>query len=121
MAGTPLQRINLTEFQYRAFVKKTERMTDTWRHTGTYDTEYADPVTYDGNISIPYGTATARMFGLDTQYTHVLTMADPDTDIKEYGLIDWKGDVYEITAVRPSINYLTVALKKRTKNTLSGG
>lgn len=114
-----LQRINLTEFTYRAYAGKAERLTETGRHTGTYDVEYADGVPYEGQITIPYGNASARMFGLDANYTHILTMEDPEADIQEQGLIDWKGDVYEVTAVRPSINYLSVALKKRTRNALN--
>lgn len=111
-----LLRINLTEFSYRAYVGKTERLTEAGRHTGTYDNEYAPGVPYEGQITIPSGMTNPRMFGLDANYTHILTMEDPETDIKEQGLIDWNGDEYEITAVRPSINYLSVALKKRTRN-----
>jgi len=121
MGGLPLQKINLTQFWYRPFVGKREKLTDLGRHTGTYDVEYGDPVEYEGQITIPYGTATARMFGLDANYTHVLTMEDPETDITEHGQIEWKGDIYDITAVRPSLNCLTVGLRKRTKNVLKAG
>lgn len=109
-----LQRINMTEFGYRALTGTAEVLTADGRHTGNYQPSYADAVSYEGNISIPYGYATQQWFGLDTRYTHVLVMEDPDADIKEGGLIEWKGNTYDITAVRPSINQLAVALKKRT-------
>lgn len=109
-----LQRINMTEFSYRALTGTAEKLTETGRHTGIPEPQYGDGVSYEGNISIPYGYAAQTWFGLDTRYTHVLVMEDPDADIKEGGLIEWKGNTYDITAVRPSINQLAVALKKRT-------
>ena len=113
-----LQYINTTTFQYRAYLGKTEVLSN-GRHTGHSEPSYADPVEYRGNISVPYGQASQQMFGQDIRYTHVLVMEDPNADIKEDGLIDWRDNTYEIKAVRPSLNYLNVALKRRTKNSAS--
>lgn len=110
-----LQQINLTTFDYRAYLGKREKLTEDGRHTGINEPEYDAPVQYEGNISVPYGYAAQQMFGLDTRYTHILVMEDPEADIHEYGLIDWKGDTYEIQAVRPSFNYMQVALRKMSR------
>ena len=116
-----LLRRNTTEFSYRAYTGKMESLTSTGLRTGNYVPLYAEPVTYRGNISVPSGSATSQFFGLDTKYTHVLLMDTPNVDINEYGLIDWNGNTYEITAVRPSLNVLAIALKQRTKNNAANG
>lgn len=114
------QRRNTSLFLYKAYLGKQERLID-GRHTGMPEAQYGEPVQYRGNISVPTGFATANLFGIDTQYTHILVMDNPDADIAEDGLIEWKGNVYEVKAVRPSINVLSVALKKRTKNAAAEG
>ena len=110
-----LLRRNTTVFEYRARSYETETRSS-GRHTGNYNPVYAAPVQYRGNISPPSGYVQDQLFGVNTQYTHVLLMDNPNVDIREDGLIDWKGDTYEIRAVRPSLNVLAIALKKRTKN-----
>ena len=45
-------------------------------------------------------------------------MDKPDADIKEAGLIEWQGVLYEITAVRKSLNVLSVAMRQRTSQVL---
>ena len=91
------------------------------RHSGNYKPVYGDPVQYRGNISTPSGYANPQFFGVDTEYTHVLVMDNPKANIRETGLIDWNGETYEIRAVRPSINVLSAALRKRTTNNATGG
>ena len=115
-----LLRRNTVRFMYYANTGKTSDLRD-GKHTGESIPIYADPVYYRGNISAPYGTATDNLFGINTQYTHVLVMDDVSADIREDGLIGWKGDLYEIMAVRPTINVLAVALKKQTRNHAEGG
>lgn len=110
-----LLKRNTTVFSYRKFLGEQEVLKN-GHHTGNYEPTYDDPVQYRGNISAPSGFATDQLFGINTKYTHVLLMDKPDADIEETGLIDWKGAVYEIKAVRPSLNVLAVALKKRTVN-----
>ena len=110
-----LLRRNTTEFEYRAYQGETETI-ENGMHTGNYTPTYAAAVKYRGNISAPSGFVTDNLFGINTRYTHVLLMDKPDADISEDGLIDWNGSTYEIRAVRPSINVLAVALRKRTEN-----
>ena len=74
----------------------------------------------DLDISAPSGFATDNLFGINTQYTHILLMSDMNADIKEYGLVVWKEDEYDVQAVRPTMNVLAVALKKRTANHAAG-
>ena len=110
-----LLRRNTTTFQYLKNDGEEETILN-GRHTGDYAPKYADPVTYRGNISSPSGLATDKLFGIDIQYTHVLLMDKLDADITEDGLISWNGALYEIKAVRPSLNVLAIALRKQTKN-----
>lgn len=113
-----LLRRNTTLFEYRANLGEQEIVVNDL-HTGNMEVIYGDPVQYRGNISPPSGFATDNLFGVNTPYTHVLLMDNPDAPIAEDGLVVWKGAEYEVKAVRPSINVLAVALKKRTGNARS--
>lgn len=119
MGGMKLCRRNTTVFDYQAYLGEEEKLLN-GLHTGNTKPRYADPVPYRGNISAPSGSVVNSLFGQDIRYTHVLVMDDPNADIAENGLVRWKDSEYDITAVRPSINVLTVALKKRTKNHEAG-
>lgn len=106
-----LLKRNGSEFAYAAYEGKTEILKD-GKHTGKFQVSYSDPKRYTGNISVPYGQAQQQLFGIETKYTHVLLMDNPEADIREGVRVQWKGNVYEVTAVRPSQNVLAVALKK---------
>ena len=110
---------NTKEFTYTACNGKTEILKD-GKHTGKFEVSYSEPVYYKGNISVPSGQDQQTFFGIDTVYTHVLLMDKPETDIREDGLIQWKGSVYDIKAIRPSDNVLAIALKKRTAGESNG-
>jgi len=107
-----LLKRNLTEFTYTALEGKTEILKD-GKRTGRFELSYSEPVPYEGNISTPSGLAQQQLFGIDTRYSHVLLMEDPETDIRIDGLIQWKGKTYEIRAIRPSLNVLSIALMER--------
>lgn len=116
-----LQR-NLTEFEYIPQTEETDIDPETGLHTGEFrpvtaeDDEDAEPILYEGNISVASQYATYTLFGTDIRYTHVLVMDDPEVEIDEYGKIRWNGDLYDIRAVRPSLNSVSIALRKQTKN-----
>lgn len=97
-----------------AYNGKQEIMIDQTKHTGRYEVQYGDPVIFRGMINSPSGYVQPQLFGINKDYTHVLILDDPDADIKEEGRIRWKDALYEIKAVSPSINVLSVALKKLT-------
>lgn len=109
-------RRNETKFEYLPPDGVTTDLNDDGEHTGDFETKHGDPVPYRGNISMPSGSISQNFFGTDTRYTHVLIMDDPDADISELGMIRWKDELYEIRAVRPSLNALSVALRKKTAN-----
>lgn len=109
-----LLRRNLTEFEYYAYTGVDSDVNDDGLHTGIPVPVYADPVVYRGNISVPSGIAVQAFEGLDIRYSHVLVMENVNAPIDEYGYIVWKGRKYSITAVRPSINVLSVALIAQT-------
>ena len=109
-----LLKRNCTEFEYLPYTGMETDLNDDGEHTGEFQPEYGDPIPYIGNISSPSGNTTQTFYGTDVRYTHVLVMDRPDVDINEYGLIRWKGELYDIRAVRPSLNVLSVALRKQT-------
>ena len=107
---------NRTEFEYYPYTGLESDEDENGLHTGVWHPVYDEPVTYKGNISAPSGAAVQAFDGLDIRYTHVLLMDDPNADISEMGRIRWKGRMYRITAVRPSMNVLSVALLAETVN-----
>ena len=114
-----LLRRNLTSFDYKECLGQEEVVTND-RHTGRYETKYADPVAMVGFISLSRGFIANQWYGIDDRYTHTLLMEDPNAPIKEDGLIIWKGDTYEIRAVRPSLNMLSAVLRKMPKEAETG-
>lgn len=104
---------NEETFSFFPYKGKEEILKD-GKHTGKFEVKYHPALVYEGNISTPSGLAQQQLFGIETQYTHVLLMDNPNAAISEDGLVKWKGSTYEVKAVRPSKNVLAVALKKRT-------
>lgn len=109
-----LLRRNLTEFEYLPNTGLESDLNEDEEHTGEFYPVYGEPVSYKGNISSPSGYTNQAFYGMDIRYTHVLVMDNPDLDIRETGLIRWKGELYDIRAVKPSLNVLSVALRKQT-------
>lgn len=110
-----LLKRNLTEFEYLPYMGESDIDPETGLHTGDPVPQYGDPIPLEGNVSIPSQLVNPTFYGEDIRYTHTLIMEPPETEIDEYGLILWKGDLYEIRAVRPSMNFLAMALRKQTK------
>ena len=110
-----LLRRNTVLFEYWSVTGTTETLVN-GLHTGNRKPTYDDPVQYRGHISAPSGFATDNLFGINTQYTHVLLVDKKDADIQEDGIITFLDNVYAVKAVRPTMNVLAVALQKTTKN-----
>ena len=115
-----LLRRNTTKFEYLPVTDEESDLNENGYHTGHFQPVYGDPIEKRGNISTPSGQANQTFYGQDLRYTHVLVMDHPDEDIAETGLIRWKGELYDIRAVRPSLNSLSVALRKQTADNAEG-
>ena len=111
-----LLKRNITEFEYLPPTGVETDVNEDGDHTGDFHPTYGNPEIYRGNISSPSGHTTHQFFGEEIRYTHTLVMDDPETDIRETGRIRWKDELYDITAVRPSLNVLSVALHRLTKS-----
>lgn len=111
---TRLMWRNLTKFEYIPATGNMTDLNDDGEHTGEFVPEYGEPVEMRGNISTPSGHTVQAFYGEELRYTHTLVMGDPNADIRETGLIRWKGALFHIVAVRPSIGALSVALRRQT-------
>lgn len=111
---------NLTEFEYLPYAGVVETINEDDEHTGEYAPDYGTPVTYKGNISTPSGSVNQTFYGQDIRYTHTLVMDDPNIDIHEGGVVRWKGELYDVRSVRPSINSVSIALRKQTADYAEG-
>lgn len=116
-----LLRRNTTEFEYLPGTGVATDVNDDGEHTGEFHPVYGTAVKYRGNISSPSGHTIQQFYGEDIRYTHTLVMDRPDAPIDEHGMVRWKGELYEITAVRPSLNVLNIALRRITGTDESEG
>ena len=103
-----------TAFEYMPNLGVQEILED-GKHTGRYCPRYGGRVTYKGNVAMPTGYVQATWFGIDKDYSHILLMEDPKAPIKEDGIIEWDGNTYVIQAVKPSYNFLSIAMRVITK------
>lgn len=111
-----LLRRNKTEFEYLPFTGVETDVNEDGEHTGEFHPEYGTAVTYKGNISIPSGQTEHQFYGEDIRYTHTLLMDKPDVAIDEQGVIRWKDNLYDVKAVRRSLNSFSTALRQQTKS-----
>lgn len=109
-----LLKRNTTEFVYYPPAGVESDLNEYGEHTGEFHPVYQDPIWYTGNISSPSGHTNQMFYGTDVRYTHVIVMDDPYAFIEETGVIQWQGDLYDITAVRPSLNALSIAIRRQT-------
>ena len=110
-----LLRRNTVEFQYYKNTGLSSDMDGDGFHTGEFHPVFADPVTYRGTLSTPTGNAIQAFDGLEIRYSHTMVMDDPDADIEETGEIECNGKRYDIKAVRPSLNFLLIALQEKLR------
>ena len=111
-----LLRRNTRVFEYLPWTGEETDLDENGQHTGEFYPVYGDPVEYRGNISSPSGKVNQTFYGQDLRYTHTLVMDKSDTDISETGLIRWNEGIYEIVAIRRSLNGLSAALRLQTAN-----
>lgn len=115
-----LLKRNVTEFEYLPYNGTDTDLNEYGEHTGELHHEYDTSITYKGNISSPSGNVNQTFYGQDIRYTHTLVMDDPNVDINENGTIRWNGKMYDIVAVRPSLNVLSIALRRQTIDNADG-
>lgn len=105
---------NKTEFEYLPYDGTDTDLNEHGEHTGEFHRSYGEPVPYKGNISSPSGREVQTFYGEDIRYTHTLVMDNPNVAINEYGVIRWKDDLYDVVSVKPSLNAVSIALRKQT-------
>ena len=106
-------RRNTTLFTYQPFLGLIDDVDERGYHTGEHVPAYGASSTYRGTISAPSGSVVMAFDGLEEQYTHTIIMDTPNTEFTEDGLIEWKGDKYSIVAIRPSLNFTIIAIRKQ--------
>lgn len=111
-------RRNLRWITYYPYTGEETDLNENGEHTGEFYPEYGDPNDYLGNISTPSGQTNQTFYGEDIRYTHTLLLDNPYYDIREGGLIRWNEQWFDIIAVRPSLNVLNIALRRRTEDNI---
>ena len=111
-----LVRRNTTLFKYYPFKGQESDVDENGFHTGVPVPVYEEPIVKRGTISAPSGGVTQALDGLEGTYTHTLIMDTPKSGIKENGLIVWHGQQFAVTAVRPSINFTLIALRRKAED-----
>lgn len=111
-----LLKRNTTAFEYLPNDGVSSDLNQAGEHTGEFQLVDGEAVSYRGNISIPSGQSNWTFYGLEGRYTHTLVMDNPNVDIHEGGVVRWKGNKYDVIAVRPSLNAISIALRQQTEN-----
>lgn len=106
---------NMQNFEYLPYNGVETDLNEFGEHTGEMHPQYGEPEIFRGNISTPSGHTTQAFYGEDIRYTHTLVM-EHDVGITEHGVIRWNGHMYEVTAVRPSMNCVSIALRRMTSD-----
>lgn len=121
---------------YCAYYEGRKELVDEYgNETGEYKLKYSTPVLYKGNISAAEGEAQIREFGSDISYDRVIKLDknEKNNKIDEYSVlwIDHKpvlnadGSLsdtspsydYVVSTLAPSLNILSIAIKKVNNNT----
>ena len=111
-----LLKRNMTDLEYLPYSGMETDLNEDGEHTGEFHPKMSDPVPLKGNMSTPNGQVNQTFYGTDERYTHVLLLDNPKADIRKTGKIRWKGELYDILAVQPSLNVMSIALRKQTEN-----
>lgn len=111
-----LQKRNCVTLEYLPYEGLETDLDENGLHTGVFRPEYGMPVKYVGNISAPSGSAIQAFDGLEVRYSHVLILDNVKADIREEGKVRYRNRLYTVTAVRPSLNVMLVALLADTVN-----
>lgn len=110
-----LLKRNCVEFTYEHYLGASDYDPETETYSGEPEPQYGGGGTYRGNLSVPSGFAQNTLFGVNTQYTHVILMDDVNADIQESGRITIGNDTYEVIAVRKSLNVISIAVRQMTR------
>ena len=95
----------------------TENLDEYGNVTGTYTEEYSEPIKLRINVGVPKGTIELERFGLDNQYSVVLTTTDMKCPIKVDSVL-WIGIDpslpynYVVTKIAPSLRQLVIQVKE---------
>lgn len=104
----------MTTFEYLPYDGTETDLNEDGEHTGEFHPAYGDPIPFRGTITDPSGRVNQTFYGQDIRYTHTLILDNPKAEIREGGIIRWNGYLYDIQAVRPSLNFMTIALRRQT-------
>ena len=95
----------------------TENLDEYGNVTGTFTEEYGEPVKLRINVGVPKGTIDLERFGLDSQYSMLLTTTDMRCPIKSDSVL-WIGIDpslpynYVVKRVAPAINQLVIQVQE---------
>ena len=109
-----LLRRNTTKVDYYEYEGLQTDLNEDGLHTGEFEPAYFPTKTLRGTISVPSGRAIQMFDGLNVQYSYVMVIDDSNPGLDEAGKIVWNNKVFDIVAIRSSLNFTTIALKENT-------
>ena len=117
---------NQIEVWYALKEGMTEIVDSDGNRTGEYEISYSDPVQAWFVLSPNRGAASREPFGIETNYTRLMTTGDMDCPIAEDTIL-WVGiepteevegetvlhpNNFVVTRVAPSLNYIVYAIRE---------
>lgn len=112
-----LLKRNCTGATYYPYTGQTSDLNEDGLHTGEYHPVYGDAVEiHRANLSTASGRTEQNSAGKDNRYTHTMLIDRKSLEIEEHGKIECKGESYEILAVRRSLSFISLALRRIQKS-----
>ena len=96
---------NQSSFFYALLQGETDVTDENSLYTGEKEISYSDPVEAKGNISPASGSAAAEVFGIDTAYSKILVMDDPNFPMTETSVL-WIGKKAIVEGEVTPYNYI---------------
>lgn len=115
---------NKQTFYYALRTGQTEQVDEYNNKTGSFTLSYSSPVKAKMNISAPKGTIDLERFGLNSNYTKVISTTDMDFPIAEDSILwigitpDANGESgtvkhnYVVVRIAPTLNQLLIMVKE---------
>ena len=103
---------NKKSFEYALYEGSTEILDKYGDPTGDRGSMYGERLPYKANVSPNTGISSYGFFGIDNNYSHVITTTDMSCPITEDSLIFMNDKRYVVVKRAESLNNIVIAIKE---------
>lgn len=103
---------NKQTLYYSLYEGKQEIVDEHGLPTGDYEEMYGELVPFKANVSANRGSTSYNFYGIDTNYSHIVTTTNKDLPIDEETLIYYKDNPYFVVKKSISLNGVVLAISE---------